>query len=73
MSLIVTDQLQESRVRLVSRTQEGRLRLSSNGQKSRVEIVTSAQIQSIQGRLIFNLQAARSSVCIALLNNQSNS
>lgn len=62
MSLVVTDSLQESRVQL-----------ASSEQQSRVEVLTSAQIQSIKGRLIWNLQAARSSICIALLNNQSNS
>jgi len=62
MSLIVTDQLQESRVQL-----------ASSQQKSRVEVLTSAQVQSIKGRLIWNLQVARSAICIALLNNQSNS
>jgi hypothetical protein len=62
MSLIVTDQLQESRVQL-----------ASSQQKSRVEVLTSAQVQGIKGRLKWNLQAARSTINIALLNNQSNS
>jgi len=62
MSLIVTDTLQESRARV-----------ATSGQVSRAEIVSSQQVQDIRGRLIANLQAARSSSFIVLLNNQSNS
>jgi hypothetical protein len=62
MSLIVTDSLQESRVQV-----------AALGQVSRARVVSSQQVQDIRGRLIANLQAARSSSFIALLNNQSNS
>jgi len=62
MSLIVTDSLQESRAKIVA-----------SGQVSRARVVSSQQVQDIRGRLIANLQAARSSSFIALLNNQSNS
>jgi len=62
MSLIVTDSLQESRAKI-----------AASGQVSRAKVVSSQQVQDIRGRLIANLQAARSSSFIALLNNQSNS
>lgn len=62
MSLILTDRLQESRAKV-----------AASRQVSRVEVVSSQQVQDIRGRLIANLQAARSSSFIALFNNQSNS
>jgi hypothetical protein len=62
MSLILTDQLQQSRARI-----------AALGSVSRAKVVSSQQVQDIRGRLIANLQAARSSSFIALLNNQSNS
>jgi hypothetical protein len=62
MSLIVQDSLQESRARV-----------AASGQVSRAQVVSSQQVQDIRGRLIANLQAARSSSFIALFNNQSNS
>jgi len=62
MSLILTDTLQESRARV-----------AASGQVSRARVVSSQQAQDIRGRLTANLQAARSSSLIALLNSQSNS
>jgi len=62
MSLILTDTLQESRAKV-----------AASGQVSRAQVLLSQQVQDIRGRLIANLQAARSSSFIALLNNQSNS
>ncbi|WVL99693.1 hypothetical protein [Salinibacter phage 4_17] len=62
MSLILTDQLQQSRAKI-----------AASGQVSRAQVLSSQQVQDIRGRLIANLQSARSSSFIALLNNQSSS
>jgi len=58
MSLILTDQLQQSRAKI-----------AASGQVSRAQVLSSQQVQDIRGRLIANLQSARSSSFIALLNN----
>jgi hypothetical protein len=62
MSLIFVDALQKSRAKL-----------ANSKQISLAEVKSNKQIESIRGRLFANLQAARSSSFIALLNNQSNS
>jgi len=46
--------------------------ITSQSQKSRIQVLTSESTEAIQGRLIWNLQSARSTQTIALLNNQSN-
>jgi hypothetical protein len=73
MSLILTDTLQESRARVAASGQVSQAEVSASIAVSRAEIVSSQQVQDIRGRLIANLQAAKSSPFITLLNNQSNS
>jgi len=73
MSLIVTDTLQESRARIAASGQVSQAKVSVSTAASQARVVSSQQVQDIRGRLIANLQAARSSSFIALLNNQNNS
>jgi len=69
MSLIVTDSLQESRAQVAASGQVSQIGVSDSTAVSQARVVSSQQIQDIRGRLIANLQAARSSSFIALLNN----
>jgi len=73
MSLILTDQLQQSRAKIAASEQVSQVEVSVSTAVSQARVVSSQQVQDIRGRLIANLQAARSSSFIALLNNQSNS
>jgi len=73
MSLILTDQLQQSRAKIAASGQVSQVGVSVSTAVAQARVVSSQQVQNIRGRLIANLQAARSSSFIALLNNQSNS
>jgi hypothetical protein len=73
MSLILTDQLQQSRAKIAASEQVSQVEVSVSTAVSQARVVSSQQVQNIRGRLLANLQAARSSSFIALLNNQNNS